>query len=748
MPLRAQRRVKSLSPRAPWWLNRALASMSEGFGMLTRSYRHPALVAIALSLSIAPAAAQDARLIVKLNADAGKSALTSKARIEKTAVANGIALRHVRPMTAGADVVAVSGDSTAIARAIDALTADPGVAFVQRDRRRHPDVNDQYAGAQQYLSNAPGGIGATSAWNITHGSSSIVVAVLDTGYRPHAGMAGRLLPGWDMISDVKTANDGDGRDPDASDPGDFVLSSEATDECGETFSSWHGTSVAGIIAANTDDGAWTAGIDWAARILPVRVLGKCGGYDSDIADGIAWASGVAVPGVPANPTPAHVINLSLGGDESCPPIYPLVMDAAYAHGVTRAIVVAAGNAAGDVADHSPANCRGAIAVAATTLAGNLAGYSNSGAGITISAPGGTYARQFGSIVALSNTGRTSPGDDAITHIGGTSMAAPMVSGTVSLMLAVAPALSADQVLSILKRTAKPFPAGSDCSTARCGAGIVNADAAVREAASLAGVATPNYEGLWWRSPAGSEAGWGLNVAHQDDVIFATWFTYDATGKAWWLSMTANRSASNVFSGTLYQTRGPAFSAMPFEPSAVTATPVGTGTLTFGDNGNGTFDYTVNGVQQIKPITREVFGPLPACAFGASTPLSQATNYQDLWWASPPGSESGWGVNFTHQGDIIFATWFTYDTDGTPLWLSATTNRSAPATYTGTLYRTTGPAFNALPFDPARVVATPVGTLTLSFANGSSGTFAYVVNGVAQSKPITRQVFRTPGTLCQ
>jgi serine protease len=704
-------------------------------------------IAVVALLFAAPVTAEETRLIIKLQPDGAKSALTRKARIEKAA-GSGSGLRHLRTMAMEADVVAVAGDASAAERAVANLAGNPDVAFVQVDRRRRPAINDQYAGAEQYLSNAPGGIAATSAWNVTHGSSSIVVAVLDTGVRPHAGMAGRLLPGFDMIDDPMTANDGGGRDGDASDPGDFVLASEATTDCPESFSSWHGTSVAGIIGANTDDAIWTAGIDWAARILPVRVLGKCGGYDSDIVDGIAWAAGLDVPGTPVNPTPAHVINMSLGGAHGCPPIYPLVFDAAFARGVTRAIVVAAGNASTDVANDSPASCRGAIAVAASTLAGNLAAYSNFGAGITLSAPGGSFAFQFGSIIALSNTGRTTPQDDAIAHIGGTSLAAPMVSATVSLMLAVAPALTAAQVRSILTSTAKPFPAGSDCSTTRCGAGVVNTDGAVRAAAATTGAAIPNYEGLWWRSPAGSESGWGINLAHQNDVIFATWFTYDAAGKAWWLSMTANATTSNIYSGTLYQTHGPAFSAVPFSPAAVTATPVGTGTLTFSDNSNGSFSYTVNGIQQTKPITRQVFGPLPSCTFGSATPLAQATNYQDLWWAAPAGAESGWGVNYTQQGDTIFATWFTYDTDGSPLWLSATANKSSAGVFTGTLYRTTGPAFNALPFSPSQVVATPVGTLTLSFASGDTATFAYVVNGVSQSKTITRQVFRTPGTLCQ
>lgn len=259
--------------------------------------------------------------------------------------------------------------------------------------------------------------------------------------------------------------------------------------------------------------------------------------------------------------------------------------------------------------------------------------------------------------------------------------------------------------------------------------------------------TPNYQGLWYASPAESESGWGINFAHQGDVIFATWFTYDLTGKAWWLSMTANKAADGTYTGTLYETHGPPFSAVPFSPAAVTSAPAGTGKLTFADTGNGTFAYTVNGVSQTKPITRQVFGAMPTCVFGGQPNLALATNYQDLWYASPAESEAGWGVNLTHQGDTIFATWFTYDLDGTPMWLSATAPRTAPSVYTGTLYRTRGPPFNAVPFNPGNVTRTVAGTLTLTFANGNAATFAYTLDGVSQSKSIVRQVFRTPGTVC-
>ena len=151
--------------------------------------------------------------------------------------------------------------------------------------------------------------------------------------------------------------------------------------------------------------------------------------------------------------------------------------------------------------------------------------------------------------------------------------------------------------------------------------------------------------------------------------------------------------------------------------------------------------------QTTAITRQVFGPLPTCATATGS-LAAATNYQDIWWAVPPGSESGWGINFSHQGDTIFATWFTYASDGAPLWLSVTAPKTAPGTYSGTLYRTTGPPFDAMPFDSSRVMLAPVGNATLTFAGGNEATFAYSFEGVSQVKAITRQVFRPPGTMCQ
>jgi predicted dienelactone hydrolase len=256
----------------------------------------------------------------------------------------------------------------------------------------------------------------------------------------------------------------------------------------------------------------------------------------------------------------------------------------------------------------------------------------------------------------------------------------------------------------------------------------------------------NYSGLWWNSPGGSESGWGINFAHQADVIFATWFTYADDHTALWLSMTATKVSEGVYSGTLYRTTGPPFYSVPFDPSLVVRTPVGTGTLTFVDGNNAFFAYAYDGVAQTKAITREAFGPIPTCTWGVQTNLAQATNYQDLWW-NP--SESGWGINFAHEGATIFATWFTYDVDGSATWLSMTAqNTGQPGVFVGDLYRSTGPPFSAVPFDPTSVGRILVGNASLTFVDGADAMFSYNVSGTARNETITRQIFRPPGTLCQ
>jgi len=288
---------------------------------------------------------------------------------------------------------------------------------------------------------------------------------------------------------------------------------------------------------------------------------------------------------------------------------------------------------------------------------------------------------------------------------------------------------------------------------RTGASVPNqaTNFAGQSASVVAAAAAANYQGLWWNAPVNSEPGWGVNLAHQGDTIFASWFTYDMTGHGWWLVVTATKTGPNTYSGKLYSTRGPAFSATPWDPAMVVATEQGTATFTFSDANNGTFNYVIGAVNQTKNITREVFGALPTCSFGAVADLTTATNYQDLWWNKPANSESGWGINLNHEGDTIFATWFTYDLDGSPLWLVVTANKTGPGVYTGDLFRTSGTRFDA--FAPGNVVSTKVGTATLTFADGNDATLNYTVQvsgmatPVTQAKSITREIFTAPGTAC-
>ena len=272
---------------------------------------------------------------------------------------------------------------------------------------------------------------------------------------------------------------------------------------------------------------------------------------------------------------------------------------------------------------------------------------------------------------------------------------------------------------------------------------------------------PSYQGLWWRSPAGSESGWGVNLTHQGNILFATWFTYDAQGTGIWLVMPRGELTPDQqqpdpygypmmrsqfeYEGPLYRTTGPAFNAPSFNPAVVNALEVGHANFRFSSADNGVFTYTVNGVTQAKAITRQVFGTMPVCDF-SGTP---SANFQDLWWRAPAGSESGWGLNVAQQGDTVFATWFTYDATGKGLWLvvpSAT--RSGGNTFSGQLYRTTGPAFDSATWDASRVQGTVVGNATLAFGDAANGTFTATVDGATVSKAITRQVFASPATVCR
>jgi serine protease len=515
----------------------------------------PVSLAWTASAATLPAATPDAqaqaRVIVTWRADAPlarahplRSGASSEevrrmhqSRADRLAARSGVALQAGRVVAQRAHVLTASGlSSEALARR---LAADPDVEEVVVDRRRRalwvPNDPLFLTGqgtrgpeAGQWHLRAPtdtlrSAANVQTAWDRTTGSAEVVVAVLDTGvWSSHEDLRGQLVSGYDFITRSEYANDGDGRDADPEDPGDWVTSQENAagtfKDCGVSGSSWHGTRVASIVGAAANNGLGMAGVAPGARVMAVRVLGKCGGFDSDIAAGMRWAAGVELPGYPAPARPARVINLSLGGDGSCSgSAYPRAIEEVTAKGAV--VVVAAGNSAGR-APGAPANCPGVVSVGGLRHAGTKVGFSDLGPELSIAAPAGNCVNITAGSACLypiqtaGNSGSRGPEaggsrySDSYAYSVGTSFAAPIVSGVAALMLSVRPQMTPAQVKALLQSTARPFPtSGADngpddstpvqacrapdgtdqlqcyCTTALCGAGMVDASAAVAAAAA-------------------------------------------------------------------------------------------------------------------------------------------------------------------------------------------------------------------------------------------------------------------------
>ncbi len=360
-------------------------------------------------------------------------------------------------------------DRAGLERFVRALEARPDVRYAHPnfllETQRVP--NDPLYGLQWHYPR----INLPAAWDITVGSSDVVVAVVDSGIlhsftdssRTHPDLVGKVVPGYDFVSP--------GRNPDPY----------------EVFPVDHGTHVAGTIAArtkDTDDAAGAAGVDWQARILPVRVLGPETGTLDDVIDGTLWAAGFDVAGVPPNMNPAHVINLSLGGEDACWPAFQRTLDRIADDSPNNAVVVvAAGNDDDDVKDYTPASCRNVITVGATDYRDRRAHYSNYGTRIDVMAPGGdtTDLSGFGSDGVLSLSFGDTPDTFGYARYVGTSMAAPHVAGVVSLMKGLEPALTYGEAVAALRATARPLAAGAcglDQTDDECGAGLVDAAAAL------------------------------------------------------------------------------------------------------------------------------------------------------------------------------------------------------------------------------------------------------------------------------
>lgn len=606
-------------------------------------FPRPLLIALAAAMPAGPALAQaqaepEARVIVRFKPQAdsvrAKALALRATRLEAREVAQtratALGQRTGRALQAGLSLderthVVMARGLTG-AQLAKRLAADPEVELAAVDeRRKHLAAvypNDPLFGTatinaettsgsvqnrlmdQWYLKKAAGvvtsSINAPEAWGLLPASASIVVAVLDTGVRlDHPDLAGQLVNGYDMIGfgspgalSTAIANDGGGHDADPSDPGDWVSSGDVAggtlgsgcDSSDVGNSSWHGTRVSGLIAANTNNGLGIAGVGWGRlKVLPVRVLGKCGGYDSDIMAGMRWAAGVDVPGLPANPNKAKVLNLSLGGTGSCGTtgtgaLYRQAITQVNAAGAT--VVVAAGNSTGQAVG-LPGNCPGVIAVTALRQVGTKVGFASIGTEVTIAAPGGNCVNIGASqpciypMVSTTNRGTTSPivANDAYTDSGasvGTSFSAPIVSGIVGLMASVRPGLTSDEATRILKLTARPFPTtgggsiadgnpaqcvapgGADqlecyCTTSTCGAGMVDAFEAVKAAQAL-GSATVAIA----QSPAsGLIAGQTLtltataSLASGRTVASTAWVVTDAGGIASAFATGANTATATI-----------------------------------------------------------------------------------------------------------------------------------------------------------------------------------------------------------
>ena len=521
---------------------RSLRAMRSALGMLLVV----AMVSRGTAAEVGPvgsaATAVDAgtgRIIVKFRGAAGQGAASSKAAIEKVAGLSGrtgIPLAQARRIGPELQVVdlGVPATSANVEATLALVRADADVVFAEPDLRRFAQAlpNDPLFPGQWYLQNSPttpSAVDAVGAWDLATGSSGVVVAVLDTGVRyDHpdllsANAGGRLLPGFDFVRDTGISNDGDGWDADASDPGDWVSHAEAGtgqfSSCVVSNSSWHGTRVSGIVGALSNNSRGIAGTGWNGWILPARTLGKCGGSDSDIIAAMLWAGGVAVDGAPANPYPARIINMSLGGKGSCLQTYRNAISQLAARGTV--VVASVGNEGGAVV--APANCPGVVGVAGIRHVGTKVGFSNLGPGVALSAPGGNCVNTgqgepcLFSIDTTTNLGLTTPAangyTDQLDFNVGTSFSAPIVSGIAGLMLSVNNRLTPAQVLARLQESAtRPFPASTDptvpmchvpssssdiqafqcvCTTETCGAGMANALAAVRSALRpVAAIAVP------------------------------------------------------------------------------------------------------------------------------------------------------------------------------------------------------------------------------------------------------------------
>lgn len=480
-------------------LARAVASLSAVAVLLSTFFALPAAATQDPAISAAPVPPPNttskevpdqaqSRFVVKFKTAASGNA-TARAKIfGQAARASRTSVKELRTTATGAVVIQASESLTTADRAsvVASLRSQSNVESVEPDTFVRPaaTVSDPLYPYQWDYSESTAGMRVPGAWDVTTGQGA-TVAVIDTGITVHSDLAANVVPGYDFISDPGISNDGDARDPDATDVGDY---------CNGAPSSWHGTHVAGTVAAVGNNGLGLAGVAYGAKVQPLRALGACGGYMSDIADAVVWAAGGTVAGLPANPTPARVINMSLGGFGQCADYVQSSLDFAAAQGAV--VVAAAGNENSPTSGSTPANCDKVITVGATGREGNRAFYSNYGPEVDVSAPGGdATASGYNAILSTWNEGETTVGSEAYGFMQGTSMAAPHVAALAALMMTAGSSLTPAEVESKMKATARPIP--GLCDTGGCGTGLVDAGAAVRAAMPAIIAGTPSIVGSPW-----------------------------------------------------------------------------------------------------------------------------------------------------------------------------------------------------------------------------------------------------------
>lgn len=735
-----------------------LAAMAAGASAQTvRGFEH---VMPSTPASNDPSQGGMQRMIVKVNAlSSDKKGSMVDSKLAQWSAATGTQWTFVRQLSMGAWLISAPqtlGRASMESLALNLKSIDTSIEYIHPDYPIKPYAvpNDPLYPAQWHYqppgTNAnPGGANLPGAWDITRGNG-VTVAVLDTGYLPHIDLNSNIAPGgYDFVS-FDDFDATPGRDIDPTDSFGISTFGPCNPGC-----SWHGTHVAGTIAARGNNAMGVAGVAYESKVLPVRVLTSASGSLSDVMDGLAWTIGMDVPGLPGQAQPrAQVINMSLGSLEpfACPGGLANIVNVATSRNVV--IVAAAGNA-NQPANYPPANCPGVINVAAMNREGNRSSFSNFGPNITVSAPGGESQLSVNSILSTYNLGGTSAGTDNYEYLAGTSMAAPHVAGVAALIKSVRPSATVAEVTQILRQSARPFPANSTCNTANCGPGMLDATAAINLTAGGSNKPFDPTLGGTWYDPAKAGQGFLIDIDAARQYVFLGWyaFAHNAAGGAtaaerqrWFSIQSSYTPGERIKTMPVYLNTGGNFD----QPPVTQASQIGTATLSFQSCTSATLSYQISFDGQSKagtiPLTRLTANQY--CDSGVMPQLSLTTNginpTLDGAWYQP--STAGQGFQFVFSpldNRFAFLSWYTYDLNGQnsgtsgQRWYTIQGNYSANSREFRNLpiYETAGGQFGVSPPAPT---TTPIGQADLIFHSCNSASLTYRIPGRAsRTIPLTR-----------